>query len=47
MQEEKKGREKNPASVKGVLVERQPLNESKITELLEKAEELDKRYTDY
>lgn len=47
MQEEKKGREKNPASVKGVLVERQPLNEAKITDLLEKAEELDKRYTDY
>lgn len=38
---------KVPASVKGVLVEWPPLNQAKLTEMLEKAEELDKKYTEY
>jgi hypothetical protein len=33
--------------VKGVVIEKAPLNESNIIELLEKAEELDKKYTDF
>ncbi len=44
---QKSKRKRQSPSVKGVLEQKPPLDMGRISELLEKAEQLDQKYTDY